>query len=289
LKIKKIRISAKHALSIVTIIMMIIILITLPNRKQVTFMEQGLGYVVVPAQQFLGNIQNWMNEKLFFIFHTAQIQEDNKKMLEEIDQLRYENTILKQYQKDNERLRVLLELDQKYAQYPKVGAQVIGKDPGNWYDVFLINKGSNHGLKVDMVVLAGSGLVGRIIEVGANYSKVLSIIDDTSSVSAQVLRTDEVGNVRGDKTLMNEGLCRVQYVNIEAQMIPGDELVTSHLGDIYPPGILIGTIQEVKTESHGLTKYALLEPVVDFKHLEEVLVIDQVWKEKKPNLKEFTQ
>ena len=265
---------------------MVTIIVTLPNRKQVTALEKGLGYIVIPGQKILIKIQHWANEKIAFVFNTYEIQEQNKKLLAEVDELRYENKILQQYKKDNENLRSLLELDQKYPDYPKVGAQVIGKNPGNWFDVFLIDKGTNHNLDIDMVVMADSGLVGRIIEVGPNYSKVLSIIDDTSSVSAQVLRTNEVGVVRGDKILMNDGLCKVQHITMEAQMIQGDEMVTSHLGDIYPPGILIGTIIEIKTESHGLTKYALLEPAVDFQHLEEVLVINQVWKEKKPNLKE---
>lgn len=289
LKFKKILIPKKYVLTIVTIITMVTIVVTLPNRNQVTMIENGLGYVVVPIQKILTKIQKWSNENIFFIFHAYELQDKNAKLVKELDELRYENTILQQYKQDNERLRNLLKLDQKYPEYPKVGAQVIGKDPGNWYNMFLIDKGTNHGLAIDMVVMADSGLVGRIVEVGSNYAKVLSIIDDTSSVSAQTLRTNEVAIIRGDKTLMDEGLCRIQHINIDAQIVKGDEMVTSHLGDLYPPGILIGTITEIKTESNGLTKYGLLEPAVDFQHLEEVLVIDKPWKGKKTNLKESTQ
>lgn len=128
-----------------------------------------------------------------------------------------------------------------------------------------------------MVVLSGNGLVGHIIEVAPNYSKVLSIIDDRNAVSSKVLRTGDLGIVKGDLTLLNEGLCKMEYVDAEADIIVGDEIVTSNLSDIYPPGIMIGVVKEIETESHGLTKYALIEPVVDFRHLEEVLVINMKW------------
>ncbi|MBZ4668639.1 MAG: mreC, partial [Defluviitaleaceae bacterium] len=198
-------------------------------------------------------------------------------LLKKVDELTYENKILQQYKEENTRLRNLLELDKKYADYPKIGAEIIGKDPGNWYNVFLIDKGSNDGLETDMVVLSGNGLVGHIIETAPNYSKVLSIIDDRNAVSSKVLRTSDLGVTKGDLTLMNEGLCKMEYIDSEADIIKGDEIVTSNLSDIYPPGIMIGTVKEIQVESHGLTKYALIEPVVDFRHLEEVLVINKKW------------
>ena len=99
----------------------------------------------------------------------------------------------------------------------------------------MIDKGSNDGLEVDMVVLSGNGLVGHIIEVAPNYSKVLAIIDDRNAVSSKVLRTGDLGIVKGDLSLLNQGLCRMEYVDAEADIIVGDEIVTSNLSDIYPP------------------------------------------------------
>jgi len=177
-----------------------------------------------------------------------------------------------------ERLRELYTLDKRYADYPKIGAQIIGKDPSNWYKTFLINKGEKNGLKVNMIVLAGNGLVGHITEVGPNYAKVQTIISDNCNVSSKIMRTSDLCIVKGDLSLVSDkAFCRVDYIDDKANIVIGDEVITSHLGSMYPQGILIGTIKEIETDSSKLTRTAILEPAVDFKRLEEVLVLNQVW------------
>jgi rod shape-determining protein MreC len=271
---------------LVSIILIITIFSTAGKRYNITFIEKGLGYIVMPIQKIISGIGEWAGDQINFIKNIKNLEKQNAELSKKVDELSYENKILQQYKDENTRLRKLLDLDKKYADYPKIGAEIIGKDPGNWYNVFLIDKGSNDGLEVDMVVLSGNGLVGHIIEVAPNYSKVLAIIDDRNAVSSKVLRTGDLGIVKGDLSLLNQGLCRMEYVDAEADIIVGDEIVTSNLSDIYPPGIMIGTVKEIETESHGLTKYALIEPVVDFKHLEEVLVINMKWNKKDDATKE---
>lgn len=271
---------------IVTIVLLITIILTAGKRYNITFIEKGLGYIVMPVQKTFSSVGEWISDQIYFIKNIKELEKQNTELAKKVDELSYENKILQQYKDENTRLRKLLELDKKYPDYPKIGAEIIGKDPGNWYNVFLIDKGSNDGLEVDMVVLSGNGLVGHIIEVAPNYSKVLSIIDDRNAVSSKVLRTGDLGIVKGDLTLLNEGLCKMEYVDAEADIIVGDEIVTSNLSDIYPPGIMIGVVKEIETESHGLTKYALIEPVVDFRHLEEVLVINMKWNKKDDATKE---
>lgn len=276
----------KHILSFVTIILIITIIITIGKRYKITIIEKGLGYIIIPIQKVINGIGGWTSNQVNFIKNIKELENQNTELLKKVDELSYENKILQQYKDENNRLRTLLDLDKKYADYPKIGSEIIGKEPGNWYNIFLIDKGTNDGLEVDMVVLSGNGLVGHIIEVAPNYSKVLSVIDDRNSVSSKVLRSGDLGIVKGDLTLVNEGLCRMEYVNAEADIIVGDEIVTSNLSDIYPPGIMIGMVKEIETESHGLTKYALIEPVVDFRHLEEVLVINMKWNKKDEETKE---
>jgi rod shape-determining protein MreC len=271
IQIKNILIAATSAAIAMTIV-------TFGKRQDVSFPEKGIGYVVIPIQKVFSGMEDWVSGRIEFVKNIRDLEKQNEQLVKQVDELTYQNNILQQYKEENIRLRNLLKLDKKYAEYPKVGAGIIGKDPGNWYNVFLIGKGNNHGLEKDMVVLAGDGLVGHIIEAGPNYAKVLSVIDDRSSVSVKVLRTGDLGIVKGDLTLMNDGLCKMEYIDTQADVIKGDKIVTSNLGDIYPPGIMIGTVKEVHMETHGLTKYALIEPVVDFKHLEEVLVINKRWK-----------
>lgn len=269
------KVSNRFILLFVTIILIFITIITFNKRNNVSFIEKGLGYFVIPVQMIFSGIGEWTSNQVDFVKNIKDLEKQNAELLKKVDELTYENNILNQYKKENNRLRDLLKLDKKYADYPKIGAEIIGKDPGNWYNVFLIDKGTNDGLEIDMVVLSGNGLVGHIIEVAPNYSKVLSLIDDRNAVSSKVLRTSDLGVTKGDLTLLNDGLCKMEYIDSEADIIKGDEIVTSNLSDIYPPGIMIGTVKEIQVESHGLTKYALIEPVVDFRHLEEVLVINK--------------
>lgn len=270
----------RYILLFVTIVLIAFITITFGKRNKVSFIEKGLGYIVVPIQKVFSGVGEWTSDQIYFIKNIKNLEKQNGELLKKVDELTYENKILQQYKEENARLRDLLELDKKYADYPKIGAEIIGKDPGNWYNVFLIDKGTKDGLEIDMVVLSGNGLVGHIIDTAPNYSKVLSIIDDRNAVSSKALRTSDLGVTKGDITLINDGLCKMEYIDAEADIIKGDEIVTSNLSDIYPPGIMIGVVKEIETESHGLTKYALIEPVVDFKHLEEVLVINKRWDKK---------
>jgi rod shape-determining protein MreC len=91
------------------------------------------------------------------------------------------------------------------------------------------------------------------------------------------LRTGDLGVVRGDYSLMDDGLCRMEYIDAESEIMKGDEIVTSQLSDIYPVGLTIGYVKEIVTDTNGLTKYAIIEPQVDFKHLSTLLVITEAF------------
>lgn len=268
------RFSVKHIIIIIVIVCSLSMIITWETRVTTSPLEQSMTYVIVPFQKGVTYFGDWVRDKVDFISDVRELDNENVNLQAEVDRLRYENKLLELDKLELERLRDLYQLDMQYADYPKTGARVIGKDPGSWYEVFIIDKGTVDGIEVDMVVMAGNGLVGRIVEVGPNYAKVRSIIDDTSSVSSKILRTSDLCTVSGDKRLGDEGYCLIEYIEEDVKLIEGDEIVTSHLGSMYPPGILIGTVQTIEADPNKMTKTAILEPVVDFKHLEEVLVIN---------------
>lgn len=180
---------------------------------------------------------------------------------------------LEQYDLNN--YKELLELDEKYPSYDKIAASVIAKDSGNWFDTFTINKGSKDGIKVGMNVIAGSGLLGIITDVGPNYAQVRSIIDDTSNVSAMVATTGDNFNVSGNLQTMNESqvITFSELKDSDDQVSVGDPVVTSYISDQYQQGILIGYIASVESNSNNLTKSGTIYPVVDFEHVQDVLVI----------------
>ena len=123
-----------------------------------------------------------------------------------------ENNKLIQDQGELKRLQELYELDQEYSDYPKVAAKIISKDPGNWYDTFMIDKGSNDGIKIDNNVIAGKGLVGIVTEVGSSWATVRSIIDDSSNVSAMTVSTSDNCVIQGDLELIDEGKLRFEQL-----------------------------------------------------------------------------
>ena len=233
------------------------------------------GYVFVPMQKGINAVGGWMSEKADNLKNLNDVIQKNEELQAQVDELTAElNTIkLEQYDLDN--YRALLELDDKYPSYKKVAANVIGKDSGNWFNTFIIDKGSKDGIEKDMNVIAGSGLVGIVTDVAPNYAKVKSIIDDTSSVSGMDLATSDNCIIRGNLQMMNENqeIELSDLKDTDDQERAGDQIVTSYISDKYLQGILIGYIKDVSVDSNNLTKSGTITPVVDFEHIQEVLVI----------------
>ena len=202
---------------------------------------------------------------------------DEKEVLQaQIDQLIEENSRLQSEQFELERLRRLYDLDQEYLQYEKIGARVIAKDSGDWFQVFRIDKGAADGVRVDANVMAGGGLVGIVTDVGAHYATVRSIIDDVSRVSAMAQQSGDSCIVAGDLTLFGEGRLRITNIATDGDIKNGDRIVTSNISSKFLPGILIGYASDITTDSTRLTKSGYLVPVAQFDSLQEVLVVTQL-------------
>ena len=203
-----------------------------------------------------------------------ELQAENDALKAEVNNLTMKINLLQQDKEELERLRELFQLDEYYSDYKTVGARVTSNDSGNWFRSFVIDKGKKDGLKVDMNVMAEDGLVGIITEVGPNWARVRSIIDDTSNVSALVLATSDTCIVNGDLTLMQDGKIRFEQLpNNDTEIKAGEPVVTSHISNKYLQGILIGYINEVHEDANNLTRSGYITPAVDFQHLHEVLVI----------------
>ncbi len=233
-------------------------------------------FTVIPMQQGVNQVGIWLHEFSDNFKTMKSVQAENEKLQEELDMLMAENNALQQEKYELERLRELYKLDMNYAEYEKIGAHVIGCDSGNWFSMFTIDKGSLDGVRVDKNVIAGNGLVGIVTETGPTWATVRSVIDDSSNVSAMVLSTSDRCIVNGDLTLINDGkLSFEQMENNDNTIVIGDQVVTSHISDKYLQGILIGYVREVSVDSNNLTRSGYITPAVDFKNLQEVLVITE--------------
>ena len=229
---------------------------------------------VIPLQQGMNQIGGWMGDMKDNFSTMKQLKSENKKLREQVDALTTENNYLQEERYEFERLQELYKLDQNYAEYEKTAAHVIGKDAGNWFGTFTIDKGSKDGIEVNMNVLAGSGLVGIVTDVGPTWAKVRSIIDDSSNISAMAISTSDTCLVSGDMALMGTGqIAFSQMENNDNVVAVGDQIVTSYISDKYLQGILIGSVSEVNVDSNNLTRSGYITPAVDFKNIQEVLVI----------------
>lgn len=234
------------------------------------------GAIVVPLQDGMNGIGKWFTNKADYFNSVKKLTKKNKELESQVNELTEENSLLAQNKYELERLRDLYQLDQDYSSYEKIAANVIGKDSGNWFDIFTINKGSKDGIKKDMNVISGGGLVGIVTDVGKDYAKVRAIIDDESSVSVSFANTSDTGIVSGDLKLMDDGVMNVTEVLKDAKVTEGDMVVTSKISDKFVPGILVGYVTNIKLDSSQLTQSGQIIPVVDFKHIDEVLVITQL-------------
>lgn len=266
--------SSKHILLILCVVCVLLMGLSLITDKVSGPLRAVANYTIVPMQKGFNTIGLWMSDFSHNFDTIQELRSKNKALQAELDELTVKNNLLQQDKHELERLRELYALDELYADYKKVGARVTMNDSGNWFHSFVIDKGSKDGIKVDMNVMAGKGLVGIVTEVGPNWARVRSIIDDASNVSALVLSTSDTCVVNGDLTLMQDGRIRFEMLaNNGTEIKEGEQVVTSHISSKYLQGILIGYISEIHVDSNNLTRSGYITPVVDFEHLREVLVI----------------
>lgn len=267
----------KYLLFVLTIVCCLLMLLTFGTDIFDRPLNTVAGYVVVPFQQGISRAGEWVSNRSEELVEIRRLLDENASLKEQVAELTEQNTILQQEKYELNNLRELFELDSRYSDYEKVGARIISRDSGNWYSNFTIDKGYDDGLCVDMNVIAGGGLVGRISSVGPNWAKVTSIISDGSNVSGAVLATGDKLMVSGDLKLMADGVISFsQLLDSEEKVAEGDKIVTSNISDKYLPNILIGYIHTLNQDPNNLTKSGYITPAVDFEHLDEVLVITQL-------------
>ncbi|MSS64374.1 rod shape-determining protein MreC [Velocimicrobium porci] len=275
----KITINPKYLLILCSILCVGLIIISYRYKEKVAPVKTLAEEIVAPMQKGINHVGLWIADKKEIFTSMQTLIGENKKLKEELDNISYENKILKQEKYELEDLRELYELDKKYASYPKVAARVISKDSNNWYNQFCIDKGSKDGISKNMNVLAGDGLVGIVTEVGSNWSKVRTIIDDQSNVSGMSLKSSDICNVKGNLELIDKGLIEIELVDKAADIKEGDEIVTSHISDKFLQGILIGYVKSIDVDASNTTKSGYLTPAVSFDSLDTVLVITELKKE----------
>lgn len=272
----KYNIPAKVILVICSLACFVLIIFSFKYNDKINPAKTYVGNLIQPMQRGINSLGGSLYSVFDIFVSKKELIEENNKLKEELEAVKTENISLIEDKNELFTLRELYKLDQGYSQYPKVAAKVIFHDDSNWYNLFTIDKGYNDGIRKNMNVIAGNGLVGIVCEVGNKYSKVRTIIDDNSYVSGMFVRTKDMCDVKGNLKTLNDGYINVERISIDAEIEDGYEVVTSFQSDRYLEGILIGYVSGILPDANNMTKTARLTPVVDFSRLDTVLVITEL-------------
>ncbi len=234
--------------------------------------EQFIIEITAPFQKLIRQTINATRDFWTNYFYLVDIRSENRRLKEEMESFRREQSRYKELVTAHERLRSLLQF-KEVIRRPVVAAQVIGLDPTGWFKSVIIDKGKNAGLRWDMPVVNASGVVGRIVSVSNNYAKVLLIIDQNSAVDCLTQRSRDRGMVKGT----SGQVCKMDYMAKSSNAVLGDMVITSGLGGVFPKGLPVGSITGVKEGEGKLFKDIDVMPSVDFSKLEEVLVIQTTY------------
>jgi len=221
-------------------------------------------YLPLKAFSLFSNKLSFLIDKYIFLI---DLKEENLLLREEVQRLRNDNRSLQMLASENERLRRILQLKEGVP-LKAVAAEIIGEDPSGWYKILMVDKGSACGISLGNGVLSPEGIVGRVLDLSENISKVILIVDKNSSIDAMIERTRGRGIVEG----RGRGLCELKYVPIDEDVKMGDQVVTSGLEGIFPKGCPIGTVTRVIKKGCDLFQYIEISPAVNFSRIEEVLV-----------------
>lgn len=267
---------SKIFLIVITIFCVFFMAITYIDSSLLDPVRVYANYLLVPIQSGVSRFGNTTAARIRENRRLHEVYAENEELVKRIDELVEENNQLRSEALELERLRELYKLDLNYQDYPKVAARVISRDSQKWFNIFRVDKGMADGITKDMNVIGGGGLIGIVVDVGANYATVRSIIDDESNVYAMSQYSNDTCLVKGSIEAYETGVLNISNIDKNAVFNDGDAVITSNLSTKYLPGILIGYASDISIGPQHLTKSGRLIPAADFSDIQEVLIITQI-------------
>jgi rod shape-determining protein MreC len=260
-------------LLLITVLILVVIGLSSNETNRINWLDNAVSIVLTPLQKVFLTSGQKVQDSMSFFKDIKAVKQENDDLKVKIDKLEKENAELIGYREKIKELQDALNLKDQFNDYEMIGANIIGKDAGNWFNVFNVDRGTRDGIFNNYPVITGKGLVGRVSNADLFSSKVISIIDPDSTVSGRISRTRDTVLVRGDLVLRDQGLCRMDHISPDVDVSFGDTIETSGIGGIYPKGIIIGKVKSVSQKNSEMTRYAIIEPAVDFKRMEEVFIL----------------
>ncbi len=258
-----------------TVLILIVMGASSGKNSRLRWLNNIISVPLSPVQGFLTSIGQKVEDGLSFFSDIEDVRKENDILKTRVSELEKENRELSKLKDKNEELRLALNLKAQFDDFSIIGTNIIAVDPGNWFNAFKVDIGTRDGVRVDYPVVTGTkGLVGRVMSTDLTSSRVLTIIDEDSAVAGYITKSGGgYAIVRGDITLKDEGLCKMDFIPLDVDVEVGDIIETSGIGGIFPKGIMIGKVKEVRQTNSEMSRYAIIEPTADFKKLEEVYVL----------------
>lgn len=230
-------------------------IITTPFR----WVGTGIGNAFEGFGRFFTSVEK-VNEE------NEALREENRLLLEELERVKI-------LEEENKRLREYLGMKTKYPSFTFEEGMVLSRSSGNYVTGYTLNRGTLHGVDVNMAVVTNEGVIGFVSEVGSTWCKVSTILESESSVGAYIPRSGDVGIICGDLTLGREGYCKFSYVESDADIQVGDRILSSGIASFYPPDLSIGVVESIQIDEYSRTTTATVRPAVDFESLKYMLIV----------------
>ena len=266
-------------------VLALVFFLVMREPGRVSIAENAVGSVFSPVVSAVNTATTYIRDVALGVRDYFKMTQDLEDARLQITDLKVQLVSLQEEAIENDRLKSLLNAKESSESQDPVYARVIARDPGVWFDTFSINAGTLSGVQVNMAVITADGLVGHVYEVGANYAKVMSLIDSRSAVACLIERTRDEGVMRGKiETWSETPECNMYYLPKVSDVAPGDVVLTSGTDTLYPKGLKVGTVAAVSREQESSERYIVVMPSVDFQHIEEVLVLRTVVENDRENL-----
>lgn len=237
--------------------------------------ENAVNVLATPFRSGANSFATWYNERQIYRNDVTKLEEENAALKKKIADMEEAIRQAENDSDENRRLREWLGLRQQRRDLSDLETALITEHAvSNWTAAVTLDKGTSHGVEIgDCVIDPTGALVGVIARAGLNWSTMRALTDTDTSIGAQVFRTKELGVLKGEFSLMEKGQARLDYLPADSQVLAGDLVVTSGVGGYYPPGLVIGTVDEVRPNDSGSAPYAVLTPQTDFNGLTQVAII----------------
>jgi len=257
------------------IICVIAIVLTLSPGIGGNIVSNAVSRVIVPMQRGLNTTVGWVSGNISSFTNGRHLVTENEELQLEISRLQLELYRLNLAAEENVYLHEALNMQQRFPDLPTMGARIIAHDPNNWHRSFHIDRGINDGVEEGMAIIATGGLAGVIRDTNPRRAQFVSVYDTRFAAAVVAARTGDSGILRGDIAIMGQGFARMDHITADAQIMPGDEIVTSPHSAIFPEGLFIGEVVSIHPNPDGITRHAIIRPAATIAIGDMVLVITE--------------